>query len=347
MESLFRRVGVTMVTFAVVILLVHTSSAEGTPSPTTRKLKFASDFNWPWPEHKPPYGDKPPPYGDKPPPYGDKPPPYGDKPPPYGDKPPPYGDKPPPYGDKPPPYGEKPPPYGDKPPPYGDKPPPYGDKPPPYGDKPPPYGDKSPPYGDKPPPYGDKPPERGGEREDLVTGTRWWLRWKGQLEESMQQHLYWPLEIETIRSPILGGILKQNKTLEAIRERIIPDDPMFYLEYLPQIETLSLPVEIALDSLPPLASSFIEKLSSEYPFIYWTIRDYAAAYSSHSMSLRQMQVVCILKIIGLAVYFGDRAEKSSPRKGYTKGYIWISFKPDDIRRQAEASTKRHAEGWSF
>ncbi|KAL3680967.1 hypothetical protein R1sor_023923 [Riccia sorocarpa] len=153
----------------------------------------------------------------------------------------------------------------------------------------------------------------------------------------------WALEIETIGRPILGGILKQNKTLEAIRERIIPDDPMFYLEYPSQKRTEAevLPleeagpsvarVEIALDSLPPSASSFKEKLSSEYPFLYWTIRDYAAAYSSRHVTPSEVAERFISAI--------EQSEKSSPRMAYL-----ISFKPDDIRKQAEASTKRHAEG---
>lgn len=36
----------------------------------------------------------------------------------------------------------------------------------------------------------------------------------------------------------------------------------------------------------------------------------------------------------------DKCEKSNPPMAFL-----ISFKPDDIRKQAEASTKRHAEGY--
>jgi hypothetical protein len=36
----------------------------------------------------------------------------------------------------------------------------------------------------------------------------------------------------------------------------------------------------ALENLPPPGASFQEKLSSDFPFLYWTIRDYAYAYKS-------------------------------------------------------------------
>ncbi|KAL2621092.1 hypothetical protein R1flu_001297 [Riccia fluitans] len=153
----------------------------------------------------------------------------------------------------------------------------------------------------------------------------------------------WAIEIETISRPILGSILKDNKTLEIIRETIIPDEPMFYLEYpaqkIKEAEVLLLEeesssvarVEIAVDSLPPPVSSFKEKLSSDYPFLYWTIRDYAAAYSSGHVTPSEVAERFITVI--------EQSEKSTPRMGYL-----ISFKPDDIRKQAEASTQRHAQG---
>ncbi|BBN14983.1 amidase [Marchantia polymorpha subsp. ruderalis] len=154
----------------------------------------------------------------------------------------------------------------------------------------------------------------------------------------------WALEFQPIGRPLLGGILKKNKTLETLEEAIIPDAPMFYPEYTAQeitepgvkeIDEESLKsvsrVQSALECLPSPAGSLQMKLKSEYPFVYWTIRDYAEAFASGHVTPSEVAERFISAI--------DKCEKSNPPMAFL-----ISFKPDDIRKQAEASTKRHAEG---
>ncbi|CAM6090048.1 unnamed protein product [Calypogeia fissa] len=153
----------------------------------------------------------------------------------------------------------------------------------------------------------------------------------------------WAAENSVIGPPLFANILKNNKTHEIISYPVIPDVPMYFPEYPADkvtelevrcVEEDSHPatrVGLALENLPVPIASFQDKLSSDYPYLYWTIRDYAHAYKTGHITPSEVAERFISAI--------EDSEKRSPPMKFL-----ISFKPQDIRTQAAASTKRHASG---
>ncbi|XP_071685927.1 fatty acid amide hydrolase-like [Rutidosis leptorrhynchoides] len=149
------------------------------------------------------------------------------------------------------------------------------------------------------------------------------------------------VELPLIGSLILSYLKKQNKINEMLRDTVIPEPPMFRPEFLPQEpesgvvflkedEKSEDRVEIATRCLPQYDSA--NNLGSDStPFRYWKIRDYAYSYRSKitTPSMVAEHVICAI-------------EESSNTKPAT--LMLISFDPEDVRKQASASTQRFEEG---
>ncbi|XP_020085505.1 fatty acid amide hydrolase [Ananas comosus] len=154
------------------------------------------------------------------------------------------------------------------------------------------------------------------------------------------------LFVAMMEAPLLGGIItsflkKQNKIPELLQHTVIPEKPMYRPEYPPQepepgvmiLDEDRDPVmrlETAVQCLPQYdPSQHWNKDRSS--FLYWTIRDYAHAYRS---KITTPSIV--------ADHLISAVEEWHSRKPPMPMLIY--FSADDVRKQADASTKRFEEG---
>uniref|UniRef100_A0A453AC59 Amidase domain-containing protein n=3 Tax=Triticinae TaxID=1648030 RepID=A0A453AC59_AEGTS len=151
-----------------------------------------------------------------------------------------------------------------------------------------------------------------------------------------------------LESPLLGPIVtsvlkKHNNMTQMLQHTVIPDRPMFFPEFPPQepeqgVVTLGEDrdpverVEEALQCLTPYDPSGRFTSSDEKnPFLYWKIRDFAHAYRS---GITTPSAVAEHVIAGVEEW----NNKKPPMP------MLIYFDAHDLRKQADASTKRFEQG---
>jgi Asp-tRNA(Asn)/Glu-tRNA(Gln) amidotransferase A subunit family amidase len=150
-----------------------------------------------------------------------------------------------------------------------------------------------------------------------------------------------------MESPLLGPLVtsllkRQNNMPQMLQQTLIPERPMYYPEYPPQepepgvvlVDEDRHPVERvheALRCLPPYDPSVRWSAEERVPFLYWTIRDFAHAYRS---GITSPSTVAEHVIAGVEEW----NNKKPPMP------MLIHFDADDLRKQAEASTKRFEQG---
>ncbi|KAJ6819303.1 fatty acid amide hydrolase [Iris pallida] len=148
-----------------------------------------------------------------------------------------------------------------------------------------------------------------------------------------------------IESPLLGPIIistlkRQNNMTELLRHTVIPETPMYRPEYPPQepepgvvfVDEKKGPifrVVTALGCLTPYNPCHWKHDAP--PFLYWTIRDYAHAYRSK-----------LATPSAVAEHIISAVEEFNNKKPPMP--LLISFSPEDVRKQAAASTQRFEEG---
>ncbi|XP_071724014.1 fatty acid amide hydrolase-like [Rutidosis leptorrhynchoides] len=153
--------------------------------------------------------------------------------------------------------------------------------------------------------------------------------------------LIFKLFVKMLEAPFIGSLIisflkKQNKMDELLRNTVIPEQPMFKPEYPPQeveagvvvVDEDGKPenrVEIALKCLPHYDPS------TAFPFRYWKIRDYAHAYRT---KLTTPSIVAENFISVIKEFKYDKPPTP----------LLITFDPEDIIKQAAASTQRFEEG---
>ncbi|KAL3538739.1 hypothetical protein ACH5RR_002105 [Cinchona calisaya] len=150
------------------------------------------------------------------------------------------------------------------------------------------------------------------------------------------------LEAPFIGPMIISRLKDENKMVEMLRNTVIPEAPMFRPEFPPQEpESVVVPleedgnpadrVELALKCLPHYDPAKTWIADSNASFRYWKIRDYAYAYRS---KLTSPSIVAERFIAAMEEF--DNNKPSTP--------LLISYDPEDVRRQAAASTQRFQEG---
>ncbi|KAG0583700.1 hypothetical protein KC19_3G156200 [Ceratodon purpureus] len=139
---------------------------------------------------------------------------------------------------------------------------------------------------------------------------------------------------------IKSNFLRMNKFPQYTREIIIPDTPMYQPEYpanqdleavvkfFPEGSSSRERVAYTLECLPPPVSHFQNK---SRPFLYWTVRDYVEAFTTDRLTPTEVAERIIAAV--------EEAKKGSPYLVY-----FISFLPEDVRKQAAESTERYKEG---
>ncbi|KAJ4887658.1 Fatty acid amide hydrolase [Raphanus sativus] len=155
------------------------------------------------------------------------------------------------------------------------------------------------------------------------------------------------LFVKMLETPLIGSLIveslkKNNGMTQIFRNTVIPEEPMFrpvFPSQKPELDVVLVgedesPVdrlETALKCLPQYDPSLSFNADSSSSFRYWKIRDYAYAYRS---KLTTPSVVAE-KIISIIEEF--RYDKSPTP-------FLISFDANEVRKQAEASTRRFEEG---
>lgn len=151
-----------------------------------------------------------------------------------------------------------------------------------------------------------------------------------------------------LESPLFGPLLtsllkKHNNMTQMLQHTVIPERPMFYPEYPPQepeqgvvtLEEDRDPVERVEEALQCLApydpSGRFTSPDEKNPFLYWKIRDFAYAYRS---GITTPSAVAEYVIAGVEEW----NNKTPPMP------MLIHFNADDLRKQADASTKRFEKG---
>ncbi|XP_031127238.1 fatty acid amide hydrolase-like isoform X1 [Ipomoea triloba] len=155
------------------------------------------------------------------------------------------------------------------------------------------------------------------------------------------------LLVKLIEAPMIGSFIinqmrKNNRVPEILTNTVIPENPMFKPEFPPQEPELGVicldedgkpedRVELAMKYFPRYIpdSTWIPDLTAS--FRYWKIRDYAYAYRS---KITTPSMVAERFISAMEEF--SNANLSAP--------MLISFDPDEVRRQAAASTQRFSEG---
>ncbi|VFQ59097.1 unnamed protein product [Cuscuta campestris] len=149
-------------------------------------------------------------------------------------------------------------------------------------------------------------------------------------------------EAPGIGSLIMEHLKNQNRVVEMLTNTAIPETPMFKPEFPLQdpehcvsfLEEDGNPqdrVGVALNCLPHYGPMSNWSSSSNVSFRYWKIRDYAHAYRS---KLTTPSVVADHFISSMEEF--DNKNPMSP--------LLISFNPDEVRKQATASTQRFEDG---
>ncbi|OIT26725.1 PREDICTED: fatty acid amide hydrolase-like [Nicotiana attenuata] len=153
--------------------------------------------------------------------------------------------------------------------------------------------------------------------------------------------------VKLIEAPVIGSLImnhlkNENKINEMLRYTVIPEIPMFKPEFPPQepeLEVVDLEedgkpeerVELALKCLPEYDPSSNWSGDSTASFRYWKIRDYAYAYRSKFTTPSMV-----------AERFISAIEEFNNKK--PPAPLLISFDPDEVRKQAAASTQRFEQG---
>ncbi|CAH9074747.1 unnamed protein product [Cuscuta epithymum] len=149
-------------------------------------------------------------------------------------------------------------------------------------------------------------------------------------------------EAPAIGSLIMARLKNQNRIVEMLKNTVIPEAPMFKPEFTPQepeccvslLEEDGSPqdrVGIAFNCLPhnDPASNWTSDMTVS--FRYWKIRDYAHAYRS-KLTTPSLVAECFIS----AMEEFDNKNPTAP--------LLISFNPDEVRKQAAASTQRFEDG---
>ncbi|CAN4112015.1 unnamed protein product [Withania somnifera] len=145
------------------------------------------------------------------------------------------------------------------------------------------------------------------------------------------------LFVMLVEAPIIGSTIiifltNKNRLTEMLKNTVIPEASMFIPEFPQEPEPgffffleedgkLEDRVELALQCLPDYNPGCIWITDPSLPFRYWKIHDYAYAYR-------------------VAEHFISAIEESNN----PPALLLISFDPDEVRRQAAASTLRFKEG---
>ncbi|GAB2268054.1 hypothetical protein Dimus_003029 [Dionaea muscipula] len=150
-----------------------------------------------------------------------------------------------------------------------------------------------------------------------------------------------------LEAPIIGPLIvfylrHKNKTVEVLKNTVIPEGPMYKPEYPHQelehgtivVEEAGKPedrVAAVLNCLPQYDPSTCWNEDLANSFRYWKIRDFAYAYRA-----------------GLATPFMVAEQIISSLEEYNKNNpsapLLISFDAEDVRKQAAVSTRRFEEG---
>ncbi|PHU10327.1 Fatty acid amide hydrolase [Capsicum chinense] len=147
-------------------------------------------------------------------------------------------------------------------------------------------------------------------------------------------------EAPGIGSLIMNHLKKENKIDEMLKYTVIPEVPMFKPEYPPQepepavvsLEEDAMPeerVNLALKYLPEYDPASNWSGDSTASFRYWKIRDYAYAYRSKFTTPSMAR----------HFYAIEEFNNKNPTAP-----LLISFDPDEVRKQAAASTQRFEQG---
>lgn len=145
---------------------------------------------------------------------------------------------------------------------------------------------------------------------------------------------------------IKSNFLKLNHFPQILRDAVIPDTPMYLPEYPTQeapeasvrhLDEGSNPVDrvaTAVECLPAFVTKVPHIHDESNPFLYWTIRDYAEAYSTGRTTPTEVAERFIAAV--------EESKTKNPPLTF-----FISFIADDVRKQAKESTERHANGKSL
>jgi hypothetical protein len=145
---------------------------------------------------------------------------------------------------------------------------------------------------------------------------------------------------------IKSNFLKLNHFPQILRDVVIPDTPMYLPEYPTQeapeasvrhLDEGSNPVDrvaTAVECLPAFVTKVPHIHDGSNPFLYWTIRDYAEAYSTGHTTPTEVAEQFIAAV--------EESKTKNPPLTF-----FISFIADDVRKQAKESTERHANGKSI
>nr|XP_016470606.1 PREDICTED: fatty acid amide hydrolase-like [Nicotiana tabacum]XP_016470607.1 PREDICTED: fatty acid amide hydrolase-like [Nicotiana tabacum] len=150
------------------------------------------------------------------------------------------------------------------------------------------------------------------------------------------------VEAPGIGSLMMNHLKNENKFDEKLRYTVIPENPMFKPEFPPQEPELAVVglvedgkpeerVELALKCLPEYDPSSNWSGDSTASFRYWKIRDYAYAYRSKFTTPSMVAE----RFISAIEEFNNKKPPSP---------LLISFDPDEVRKQAAASTQRFEQG---
>ncbi|PHT41705.1 Fatty acid amide hydrolase [Capsicum baccatum] len=148
------------------------------------------------------------------------------------------------------------------------------------------------------------------------------------------------IEVPGIGSLIVNYLKNENKFDEILKYTVIPEGPMFKPEFPPQepehavvsLEEDVKPedrVELALKCLPEYDPASNWCGDSTASFRYWKIRDYAYAYRSKFTTPSMARHFCAIEEF-------NNKNPTAP--------LLISFDPDELRKQAAASTQRFEQG---
>ncbi|XP_047320109.1 fatty acid amide hydrolase-like isoform X1 [Impatiens glandulifera] len=150
------------------------------------------------------------------------------------------------------------------------------------------------------------------------------------------------IEMPAIGPLIISHIKKQNRTDEILKKSVMPEIPMFKPEFPPQEPEPSV-IALEEDGKPEDRVGLGFKCLKHYDaatcwvdhtnisFRYWTIRDYAYAYRSKftTPSMVAERIISVME---------EFANNEPPMP------MLISFDPEEVRKQATASTLRFKEG---
>lgn len=150
------------------------------------------------------------------------------------------------------------------------------------------------------------------------------------------------LETPLIGSLIINNMKKENRVIEMLSNTAIPETPMFKPEFPPQelesgvvlLKDAGKPeerVELAVQCLPSYDPSETWTADPSSSFRYWKIRDYAYAYRAKLIT----PSIVAERFIAAMEEFNSKKPPAP---------LLISYDPEEVRKQAAASTQRFEEG---